>query len=50
MTKRILRGGIVIDGTGAPRRRADVRVEGDTIAAIGPGSTPAERRSSTRRA
>ena len=36
MTNRILRGGIVIDGTGAPRRRADVRIEGDTIAAIGP--------------
>ncbi len=36
MTSRILRGGIVIDGTGAPRRRADVRIEGAMIAAIGP--------------
>ena len=28
-------GGEVIDGTGAPRRRADVGIRGDTIAAIG---------------
>jgi N-acyl-D-amino-acid deacylase len=31
----IIRGGDIIDGTGAPRRRADVGVRGDTIAAIG---------------
>ncbi|HEX2060967.1 MAG TPA: D-aminoacylase, partial [Thermoanaerobaculia bacterium] len=31
----IVRGGDVIDGTGAPRRRADVGIRGDTIAAIG---------------
>jgi len=31
----ILRDGEVIDGTGAPRRRADVGIRGDTIAAIG---------------
>ena len=28
-------GGIVIDGSGAPRRRADVAVDGDRIAAVG---------------
>ena len=31
----LLRGGTVIDGTGAPRRTADVAVDGDRIAAIG---------------
>ncbi len=31
----VLRGGTVIDGTGSPRRRADVGVLGDRIAAIG---------------
>jgi N-acyl-D-amino-acid deacylase len=33
----LLRGGSVVDGTGAPARPADVAVEGDRIAAIGPG-------------
>ena len=31
----IIRGGEIIDGTGAPRTRADVGIRGDTIAAIG---------------
>ena len=31
----LLRGGTVIDGTGAPRRTADVAVDGDRISAIG---------------
>ena len=31
----LIRGGEVIDGTGAPRRRADVGIRGDSIAAIG---------------
>jgi N-acyl-D-amino-acid deacylase len=31
----VLRGGTVIDGTGSQRRRADVGVQGDRIAAIG---------------
>src|SRR5688572_18605264 len=31
----VIRGGEVIDGTGAPRTRADVGIRGDTIAAIG---------------
>ena len=31
----LLRGGTVIDGTGAPRRAADVAVDGDRISAVG---------------
>src|SRR5947207_3554457 len=31
----VLRGGTVIDGTGAPRFVADVRIEGERISAIG---------------
>ena len=31
-----LRGGTVIDGTGTARFRADIRIEGDRIAAVGP--------------
>ena len=31
----VLRGGTVIDGTGAPRFVADVRIEGERIAAVG---------------
>jgi N-acyl-D-amino-acid deacylase len=37
----LLRGGTVIDGTGAPRFRADVRIEGDRIVAVG-ASLPAD--------
>jgi N-acyl-D-amino-acid deacylase len=33
----LLRGGVVIDGTGAPRRPADVAIAGDRIAAVAPG-------------
>jgi N-acyl-D-amino-acid deacylase len=33
----LIRNGSVIDGTGAPARPADVAVEGDRIAAVGPG-------------
>ncbi|MDQ1694985.1 MAG: N-acyl-D-amino-acid deacylase [Frankiaceae bacterium] len=36
----VIRGGIVVDGTGAPGRVADVTVDGDRIGAIGPA--PAE--------
>ncbi len=32
----VIRGGTVVDGTGAPPVRADVVVEGDRVAAIGP--------------
>ena len=35
MTDLILRGGTVIDGTGAPRFRGDVAIAGDRIAAVG---------------
>ena len=35
-----LRGGTVIDGSGAPGVRADVRIEGDRIADVGPGLPP----------
>ena len=31
----VFRGGIVVDGTGAPRRQADVAVKGDRIIAVG---------------
>src|SRR5690606_26384977 len=31
----VLRNGRVIDGTGAPARRADVAIDGDRIAAVG---------------
>src|SRR5207302_7859599 len=35
MSDWILRGGTVIDGTGGPRRRADVAIAGDRIGAVG---------------
>jgi N-acyl-D-amino-acid deacylase len=35
MTEWILRGGMVIDGTGAPRFAADVAIAGDRISAVG---------------
>ncbi len=35
----LLRGGTLIDGTGAPARPADVVVDGDRIAAVGPPGT-----------
>lgn len=34
---RIIAGGEVVDGTGAPRRRADVGIRGETIVAVEPG-------------
>jgi len=40
----LLRGGTIIDGTGAPGRVADVAVEGDRIAAVAPGLTGAADR------
>ncbi|GAA5208200.1 N-acyl-D-amino-acid deacylase family protein [Microbacterium kyungheense] len=33
--RTVLRGGVVVDGTGMPRRRADVEIAGDRIGAIG---------------
>jgi N-acyl-D-amino-acid deacylase len=35
MTDWLLRGGEVIDGTGHPRRRADVAIAGDRVAGVG---------------
>lgn len=39
----LLRGGTVVDGTGAPARVADVAIDGDRIAAIGASLGPARR-------
>lgn len=36
MTAQLLRGAQVLDGTGAPARQLDVRIEGARIAAMGP--------------
>ncbi|MCE0765977.1 amidohydrolase family protein [Pseudonocardia kujensis] len=36
----IVRGGTLVDGTGGPRRRADVRVKGGVVAEIGPDLSP----------
>ena len=33
----VIRGGTVVDGTGAPGRPADVAIDGDRIVEIGPG-------------
>jgi N-acyl-D-amino-acid deacylase len=33
----LIRGGTVVDGSGSPARTADVAVEGERIAAVGPG-------------
>ena len=34
----VVRGGTVVDGTGAPPVRADVVVDGERVTAIGPDS------------
>lgn len=39
----VIRGGTVVDGTGAPRRQADVAVEGDRIAEVGRVSSRGKR-------
>ncbi len=39
----LIRGGTLVDGTGAPRRRADVAVSGGRVAAIGADLGPARR-------
>ncbi len=36
MHQIVLRGGTVVDGTGAPGRRADVGIDGDRLSEIGP--------------
>jgi len=40
----LIRGGWVVDGTGAPARRADVAVEGDLIREVGTCGEPARER------
>ena len=37
MTRTLLTGGLVFDGTGAPPARADVLIEGGRIVEVGPG-------------
>ena len=39
MERLVIRGGMVVDGTGAPGYEADVAIEGDRIAEIGDGLT-----------
>ena len=40
MNHSLIRGGTVVDGTGAPGFAADVRVENGVITAIAPGLAP----------
>ncbi len=39
----VIRGGTVVDGTGAPPRKADVAIEGDRVVAVGPELGPGRR-------
>lgn len=39
----VIRGGTVVDGTGAPAARADVAVSGDRVVAVGQDLGPARR-------
>ena len=41
MLDTVISGGTVVDGTGAPPRRADVAIKGDRIVKIGSVSDPA---------
>lgn len=43
MHQLVIRGGTVVDGTGAPRRDADVAIDGDTITAVGGPIGPGKR-------
>src|SRR4051812_44037261 len=40
MADLLVRGGTLVDGTGGPPRRADVRVRDGVVAEIGAGLTP----------
>ncbi len=44
MADWILRGGTVIDGSGGPRRRADVAIAGDRITVVGKAAKSAGAR------
>ncbi|MBO0852365.1 MAG: amidohydrolase family protein, partial [Nocardia sp.] len=39
----VIRGGDVVDGTGAPPRRADLAIDGDRIAEVGTGIAQGRR-------
>jgi N-acyl-D-aspartate/D-glutamate deacylase len=43
MHELVIRGGTVVDGTGTPRREADVAIDGDTITAVGGTIGPGRR-------
>src|SRR5215475_4129631 len=43
MLDLIIRGGRVVDGTGAPERTADVGIQGSRIVEVGRVTTPAKR-------
>jgi N-acyl-D-aspartate/D-glutamate deacylase len=43
MHELVIRGGTVVDGSGAPARQADVAIDGETIAAVGTDLGPAKR-------
>ena len=45
----VIRGGSVIDGTGAPARSADVAIDGDVITAVGARRRPGPSRDRRRR-
>ena len=39
----VIRGGTIIDGTGAKRAAGDVAIDGDTISSVGGKAGPAKR-------
>ena len=43
MHELVIRGGTVVDGTGAPAREADVAIDGEKISAVGTDLGPARR-------
>ncbi|WP_016746555.1 N-acyl-D-amino-acid deacylase family protein [Rhizorhabdus wittichii] len=40
MSSMLIKNGTIVDGTGAPRRAGDVRIEGDRIVEVGAGLSP----------